>query len=253
MAPAPTTRRTALARRMRVDIDLGVFPAVSYQPLIGKQELTLVEELRTEDDETYEDDGAAREQVTGYNWRVEGKILFSTNVAGSAVNTVHKFLRNSFELAKTGDMAAAEFPIRWYDKNGLDDGNSKEGRAYVKAFPPDGGSPGSQDVVSLVIQGQGPLLSIVNPNADMDPVVSGLNPAAGGTGAGGIVQIYGTHFTGATAVSFGGTAATNFTVISDQLIVATKPALTAGSKDVTVTTPEGTSPTGGTANDFVVN
>ena len=68
----------------------------------------------------------------------------------------------------------------------------------------------------------------------------------------GLVTIYGNKFTGATAVSFGGTAATNFTFVNDTLIVATKPALTAGSKDVTVTTPGGTSPTAGTENDFVV-
>lgn len=252
MATTPNTRVTALARRMRVDIDTATYPASLYQELMGKQEVKLIEELRVENDESYEDDGAAREVVTGYNWRVEVKLLFSTNAAGTAVDTVHRFLRTKFELAKTGS-GLAEFGVRWYDENGLDDGNSKEGRAYVKAFPPDGGGPGSTDVVSLVIQGQGKLTAITNPNADMTPTVSGLSPAAGGTAAGGLVSILGNHFTGATAVSFGGTAATNFAVINDALIVATKPALTAGSKDVTVTTPAGTAATAGVANDFLVS
>ncbi|WP_433793938.1 phage tail tube protein [Actinoplanes sp. CA-252034] len=251
MATTPTTRVTALARRERIDIDTGAYPASLYQQLMGKQEVKLIEELRTEDGETYEDEGAAREDVTGYNWRLEIKIFFSKNAAGTAVDPVHRFLREKFEAAKTST-AAGECGVRWYDKDGLDDGNSKEGRALVK-FTPDGGGPGEQDIVSLTLQGQGKLASIVNPNADMTPVVTGLNPALSGTVAGGLVSIYGTHFTGATAVSFGGTAATNFTVVNDAHIVATKPALTVGSKDVTVTTPAGTSDTTGTPNDFVVS
>ena len=252
MATTPTTRVTALARRMTVEIDTATYPAVQYVPLMGKQEVKLIEELRTEDDETYEDDGAAREAVTGYNWRLEIKLLFSKNAAGTAVDPVHRFLRQRFEAAKQ-NTAAGEIGVRWYDRDGLDDGNSKEGRALVKSFTPDGGGPGDQDVVSLVLQGQGPLAQITNPAADMTPVVSGLSPAAGGTAGGGLVNIYGQHFTGATAVSFGGTAATDRTVISDSHIVAVKPALTAGSKDVTVTTPAGTSATTGVANDFVVS
>jgi hypothetical protein len=251
MATTPTTRVTALARRVRIDVDTATYPASLYQQLMGKQEVKLIEELRTEDGETYEDEGAAREDVTGYNWRLEIKIFFSRNAAGTAVDPVHRFLREKFEGAKTST-AAGECGVRWYDKDGLDDGNSKEGRALVK-FTPDGGGPGDQDIVSLVLQGQGKLLPIANPAADMTPVITGLAPAAGGTAAGGLVNIYGTHFTGATAVSFGGTAATNHLVINDAHIVATKPALTAGSKDVTVTTPAGTSIVGGTANDFVVS
>src|SRR5262249_18522752 len=53
----------------------------------------------------------------------------------------------------------------------------------------------------------------------------------------------GSHFTGATGVSFGSAAAYNFTVISDSAIVATAPAGTGGTIDVTVTTFSGTSST----------
>jgi hypothetical protein len=54
------------------------------------------------------------------------------------------------------------------------------------------------------------------------------------------VVITGTNFTGATAVKFGTTAATTFTVNSATQITATSPAGT-GTVDVTVTTPSGTS------------
>ena len=249
MPTTPTTRVTALARRYRVDIDTATFPASQYQQLMGMSEVKLIEELRTEGDEAYEDNGAAREQVTGYNWRLEIKLFHSKNAAGTALDTVHRFLRTKFEAAKQG-AHLGEFGVRWYDKDGLDDGNAKEGRAYVKAFPPDGGGPGSLDVISLVIQGQGQLASITNPAATAVPAVTGLSPTGGSTAGGNLVQVFGGKFTGASAVKFGATNATNFTVINDSLIVATAPAATAGAKDVTVTTPGGTSPNT-TADDYL--
>lgn len=249
MATTPTTRVTALARRMRVDIDTATYPASQYQELEGKQEVKLIEDLRTESDESYEDDGAMRESVTGYSWRLECKLLHSKNAAGTAIDTVHAFLRSKFEAAKSG-VQNGEFGVRWYDKDGLSGDPAKEGRAYVKAWPPEGGSPGALDIISIVIQGQGPLSEIANPNATTVPAVTGLNPAGGSTAGGNLVSVYGSKLTGATAVKFGATNATNFMVVSDTQIVATAPAATAGAKDVTVTTPGGTSPNTA-ADDYV--
>ena len=75
------------------------------------------------------------------------------------------------------------------------------------------------------------------------PVVTGLSPTSGPTAGGTLVTITGTGFTGATAVDFGTTAATNVTVVSDTSITADSPAGTAGTVDVTVTTPAGISAT----------
>ena len=74
------------------------------------------------------------------------------------------------------------------------------------------------------------------------PVVTGVNPATGSALGGTGVTITGTAFTGATAVSFGGTAAQTFTVTSDTSISAVAPAHAAGVVDVIVTTPQGSSP-----------
>jgi hypothetical protein len=75
------------------------------------------------------------------------------------------------------------------------------------------------------------------------PVVTGLDTLAGPTSGGTLVNISGTSFSGATAVSFGGTAATMFQVNDDGSITAVAPAQAAGTVDVTLTTPTGISAT----------
>ena len=72
----------------------------------------------------------------------------------------------------------------------------------------------------------------------MTSISPNSGPAAGATP----VTITGNNFTGATAVRFGGTAATSFTVNSATSITATSPA-DSGTVDVTVTNSSGTSAT----------
>ncbi len=54
------------------------------------------------------------------------------------------------------------------------------------------------------------------------------------------VTIHGTNFTGATSVTFGGSAATGITVVNSTTISALTPAHAAGLVNVSVTTPSGT-------------
>jgi hypothetical protein len=80
------------------------------------------------------------------------------------------------------------------------------------------------------------------------PVVTGVSPKAGfaSTKTSDSVTLTGTGFTGATAVDFGVTPASSFSVLSDTSISATSPPVpptSAGTVDVTVTTPQGTSTT----------
>ena len=74
------------------------------------------------------------------------------------------------------------------------------------------------------------------------PTVTGVLPSAGPTAGGTSVVITGTNFTGATAVNFGATPASSFTVNNASQITATSPAGT-GTVDVRVTTGAGTSTT----------
>ena len=71
------------------------------------------------------------------------------------------------------------------------------------------------------------------------PTVTAATPSAAAEGE--LVEIAGTGFTGATAVKFGDTSATDFTVVSDSIIVASVPAGDAGAANITVTNATGTS------------
>ena len=74
-------------------------------------------------------------------------------------------------------------------------------------------------------------------------MVTAVAPSAGETSGGNSVSITGSGFTSASGVRFGAVAA-SFTVNSDTSITAVAPAHPAGTIDVSVTTPAGTSPVG---------
>ncbi len=69
-----------------------------------------------------------------------------------------------------------------------------------------------------------------------DLIISSFSPIAAGVGS--TITITGANFTGANAVSFGGTPATSFTVVSPTIITAVIALSSSGS--VSVTTPGGT-------------
>jgi hypothetical protein len=74
--------------------------------------------------------------------------------------------------------------------------------------------------------------------------VSSVTPTSIYTTGGASVTIIGSAFTGATAVTFGSTAATSFSIYNDRSIVAVAPVHSSGTVDITVTTFSGTSSTG---------
>jgi large repetitive protein len=103
--------------------------------------------------------------------------------------------------------------------------------------------PGSAGPVNVTVTNVGgPSITSGSYTYVAAPTVSAVSPGSGPGGGGTPVTITGSHFTGATAVSFGVNAATNVTVGSDSQITATAPT-GSGTVDVTVTTPGGTSAT----------
>lgn len=70
--------------------------------------------------------------------------------------------------------------------------------------------------------------------------ITSITPATGGVAGGTNVTIKGTDFAGASGVTFGGTAATNFKVVNNTTITCTTPAKSAATVDVVVTDDSGT-------------
>lgn len=75
------------------------------------------------------------------------------------------------------------------------------------------------------------------------PVIASVSPSTVGTAGGDLVILTGIRFTGATAVEIDGTPVTSadWEVLSDTKIALVTPADTAGTYDVEVTAPSGTS------------
>jgi IPT/TIG domain len=105
------------------------------------------------------------------------------------------------------------------------------------------GSPGTVDVTVTTPGGpsgnaSGDQFAYVGP-----PAVTGIDPSWGPRAGGASVTITGSGFSGATAVDFGSSPAVSFAVLGSTSITAISPAGSAGSVDVTVTTPGGVSAT----------
>jgi hypothetical protein len=107
----------------------------------------------------------------------------------------------------------------------------KTGRlALFIAIDPLGTGPaaiGGFDNVQMTVQGL--------------PVITSVSPSSGPGSGGNTVTITGSFFTGATNVTFGGVAASSFTVVSDTSITATVPSGMGSMVSVAVTAPGGTS------------
>lgn len=82
------------------------------------------------------------------------------------------------------------------------------------------------------------------PDATSPTSVTSVVPGGGGVAGGTLVTISGVGFTGATAVTFGGTAGTSIVVGNNNTLTVLSPAKAAGSYDVVVTSPKGTSQSG---------
>jgi len=81
----------------------------------------------------------------------------------------------------------------------------------------------------------------VNSDTTPDPAIWSVTPA--GLTVAGVMVVHGINFTGASAVTVGGTAVVTKSVPDDGTMLVTIPAgVTAGAKDIIITTPNGVSP-----------
>ncbi len=95
--------------------------------------------------------------------------------------------------------------------------------------------------VDVVVTTPGGSATLTNGFTAVDaPTLSSVSPNVGSRGGGQTVTLTGTKLTGASAVSFGGGAASNVVVDSPTQIRATTPVRWDGAMDLVVTTPGGT-------------
>jgi hypothetical protein len=101
---------------------------------------------------------------------------------------------------------------------------------------------GTVDVIVTTASGSSPPIAADRYTYQVAPTVTKLSPKAGPAVGGTSVTLTGSEFTGASAVSFGATNASEFTVLSPTSISAVAPPGTPGTVDVKVTNTAGTSP-----------
>jgi hypothetical protein len=220
----------ALARRFRVDVSTD---NTTWIRLGGITDLNPTISNTNQSADDYDTNGFASVEKTAISWVLTIKALRKVS-AGYVFDAGQEIVRAA--QLQFGD--AARVYVRWYDRNGGTEAFS--GRAVVGYSAAQTGVT-DLDAVTLTLSGDGILTTIPNPYqaSGGKPVVTSVSPA--GQGAGKAVLIVGSGFTGATAVSFGGTNASDYSVQSDQSLTAVLPAGSAGATAVVVTTAAGAS------------
>ncbi|MDX3214573.1 hypothetical protein PV318_03305 [Streptomyces sp. ME02-6991-2B] len=147
---------TALARRYRLEIDLGTDATPTWTLVPGVQEFTPKVDPTQQDSTDYEAGGWKRNTVTALAWSVEATLMHRYDPTAQVFNAAHEALKTA---AKSFG-AASKVHVRYYDRDGLPDAH--EGYALV-TWEPDGGSDEDLDSISLTLTGDGELLDIDNP------------------------------------------------------------------------------------------
>ncbi len=156
---------------------------------------------------------------------VTGTILDVTSVTPAPYGTVFDILRDTSSSPITGRL--------YYGGSAVTQGEvlSIDGRKYQASYT---GGTGNDFT----------LTDLTNPPPPAPaPVITSISPTSGPVAGGTTVTIDGSNLFGAAYVFFGNTQAVSFSIVSSTEIQATSPAESAGTVNVTVTTPGGTSAT----------
>jgi hypothetical protein len=229
---------TTLARKYKVDVTRDLTLASGWLPLNGIDDWNDDVDPQIEATDAYDTNGWSSSEVTLQKWSATASV-FRRIVAGvyDPGQELVRACRGQF-----GDQA--RIGCRFYDRNNGPE--AYNGVALVKWARNNTGVTNVEKATITLTGTDVPLTSIANPNtATSAPTVLSATPTA--VAVGGIVEITGVGFATidpghlATAVKFGGTNATSYIVVSDNVIVAVMPAGSAGSAAVVVTNPTGAS------------
>ncbi|KOX16573.1 MULTISPECIES: phage tail tube protein [unclassified Streptomyces] len=165
--PPPIDDVTLLARRYRLELDMGT-NTPTWTLIPGVSEFAPKIEPTVQELNLYDGEGYPEQVVTMLKWSVE------TTLAHRANPVTRKF-SSSQEALRAASMSfgpGSYVKVRWFDRTGLPD--AYEGRAVVQ-WEPDGGDAAEVDTVKVTLTGSGPLTAITNPVAS-----PGLLAAKGG-------------------------------------------------------------------------
>ncbi|MFJ7208232.1 phage tail tube protein [Streptomyces sp. NPDC098789] len=155
--PAETV--TALARRYRLELDMGTVPNTPVWTLVpGVTEFTPKVEPTQQEVTTYDAEGWSEQAVTMLAWSIETTLAHRHHPTTGAFNAAQEALRRASR--SFGERSYVR--VRYYDRNGAPD--AQQGTALV-TWEPSGGGPEDVDTVKVTLTGSGPLVEIVNPAA----------------------------------------------------------------------------------------
>lgn len=166
--------------------------------------------------------------------------VLTFNVTKRRVPGTHQFYpwytALTAKAAQKGE--ANKIGVRFYDALGADE--AFQAKALVSHPKRNNTGDNDTDIAQFTLTGDGTALPIANPLAGaLVPLLSGASPS--GAAAGTQVAVYGSRFTGTSAVKFGAVAATSYVIVNDNYIVAIVPTGAAGSAPITVTNGAGVS------------
>ncbi|MEF3114486.1 phage tail tube protein [Streptomyces chrestomyceticus] len=154
----PAETITALARRYRLELDMGKDGAPNWTLVPGITEFTPKVEATQQEVTTYDSDGWTEQAVTMLAWSIEATMAHRAHPVTGAFNAAQEALRK----ASMSFGAQSYVRVRYYDRNGQPD--AYQGTALV-TWEPDGGKADDVDTVKVELTGSGPLVEIANPVA----------------------------------------------------------------------------------------
>lgn len=244
----PASVRTPLGasttqRKWQLDVNTGTKAVPIWIPVDGMTGFNPGRTPGMQEDSDFDGEGFESSTKTSEAWQASLSVRRGVQAASStSYDPGQEFLRLKSE-GKFGVANAAE--IRYYE---MEPGGPRvqayQGTAAV-GWSENDGDMKALSMAAVTLTGQGKLNVITHPDTVPSvPVVVSVLPATAGTAGGTLATIKGDNFTGVTAVTVGGTAATSRVVVDDETLVIVVPAHAAGSAIVVVTNVTGPS-TGG--------
>lgn len=220
-----------LARKYRVDVSTD---GTTWIQIGGVSDFNPQVANTDADASAYDSDGWTAFETTMKSWSASVKAL---------VRRTAGVLDAGLSLCKDRQFSfgdAERLHVRWYIR---DTGKEAVKGYAIVSYNRSKTAVADLDEVTIEFKGDGALAAIADVAVTQPvPQITAATPSGAAQGA--LVTITGSHFTtvtGATGVKFGATNATNYSIVSDSVIVATMPAGSAGAANITVTNTTGVS------------